>query len=114
VKSNKIVTVRVAERLLELLWNRREYLRLKGVRWARHDGRAVKVSSAWLRNELGTNWRRITLALEYLEASGKIRVLERRIHAGYTIYIIVLLGKKPESETTLYSPSITEEVSIVE
>jgi len=112
VKSGEVA--KTAEILLELLWNKREYLRLKGIRWARFNGRAVKVSSAWLRGELKTNWRRITLALEYLEATGKIRVLERRLHAGYTIYIIVLLGKKPESETTLYFQSITSEVSVIE
>jgi len=102
VKSGE--TAKTAEKLLELLWNKREYLRLKGIRWARFNGRAVKVSSAWLRSELKKNWRQITLALEYLEASGKIRVLERRLHAGYTIYIIILLEKqKPESKTALYS-----------
>jgi len=104
---------RVAERLLDLLWNKREFLRLKGVKWDRFNGRVVKASSVMLRRELGTNWRQITLALERLEATGKIRVLERRLHAGYTIYIIVLL-QKPESKTTLYSQSITSEVSIVE
>jgi len=102
VKSGEVA--KTAEQLLELLWNKREYLRLKGIRWAQHDGRAVKASSVMLRRELGTNWRRITLALEYLEATGKIRVLERRIHSGYTIYIIILLEKqKPESKTALYS-----------
>jgi len=104
---------KVAEQLLELLWNKREYLRLKGIRWAKFNNRAVKASSVMLRNELKVSWRRITLALEYLEATGRIRVIERRIHSGYTIYIIVLL-QKPESETTLYSTPITEEVIPIE